>query len=43
MQNIETKMQNIAIKNKIQSSYKIVTRKYKIEVIAGTVKLSIPP
>lgn len=43
MHNIGTEMQKIVIKNKKLSSYRRTTNKYKIEVIAGTVKLSIPP
>lgn len=43
MHNIGTEMQKIVIKNKKLSSYNIATKKYKIEVIAGTDKLSIPP
>ena len=42
MHNIGTEMQKIVIKNKKLSSY-IATKKYKIEVTAGTDKLSIPP
>ena len=43
MHNIGTEMQKIVIKNKKLSSYNIATKKYKIEVTAGTDKLSITP
>ena len=41
--NIGTEMQKIVIKNKKLSSYNLATMNYKIEVTAGTDKLSIPP
>ena len=41
--NNRNEKQKIVIKNKKLSSYNIATKKYKIEVTAGTDKLSIPP